>query len=68
MLEKNVIPEDIIKIQKKLATFEKGSRNYNKYLKILRKHVKNHMMHNRTRSNINTIQQIKKLSGQEEGI
>ena len=25
------IPKNIIKIQRKLATFEKGSRNYEKY-------------------------------------
>ena len=30
-----VIPDDILKIQKKLASFEKDSRNYKKYTKIL---------------------------------
>ena len=29
----NSIPEDIIKIQKKLASLEKDSRNYKKYSK-----------------------------------
>ena len=28
----NTIPTDILKIQKKLASFKKGSRNYNKYV------------------------------------
>jgi len=59
----NSIPSDIIKIQKKLATFEKGSRNYKKYTKILRKHIKNNNMRNRVKSDINSIEQIKKLSG-----
>ena len=47
----------------KLATFEKGSRNYKKYTKILRKHIKNNNMRNRINSDINSIEQIKKLSG-----
>lgn len=55
------IPEDIIKIQKKLATFEKGSRNYNKYTKILKKHIKNHNMKNRVKSHINTIDKISQI-------
>jgi hypothetical protein len=63
MEENSSIPSDILKIQKKLATFEKGSRNYNKYVKILRKHIKNHTMRKRVTSNINTIEQVKKLSG-----
>lgn len=62
MENNNVVPDDIIKIQKKIATFEKGSRNYNKYIKILRKRVKNHLIRNRTNSNINTIEEIKKMS------
>ncbi len=63
MKENSSIPDDILKIQKKLATFEKGSRNYNKYVKILRKHIKNHTMQKRVQSNINTIEQVQKLSG-----
>ena len=43
----NSIPEDIIKIQKKLASFEKDSRNYKKYTKILAKHVKSFTMKKR---------------------
>ena len=39
-----VIPDDILKIQKKLASFEKDSRNYKKYTKILAKHIKSHTM------------------------
>jgi predicted DNA-binding protein YlxM (UPF0122 family) len=59
----SLITDNIIKIQKKLATFEKGSRNYKKYTKILRKHIKNNNMKNRIKSDINSIEQIKKLSG-----
>lgn len=59
----NSISNNIIKIQKKLATFEKDSRNYKKYSKILRKHIKNNNMTNRIKSDINSIDHIKKLSG-----
>ena len=59
----NTIPTDILKIQKKLATFEKGSRNYEKYSKILRKHIKAYTMKKRLSSNINTIDVIKEISG-----
>ena len=59
----NQIPTDILKIQKKLATFEKGSRNYEKYTKILRKHIKAYTMKKRLQSNINTIEAIKEISG-----
>ena len=58
-MKKDVIPKDIIKIQKKLATFEIGSRNYKKYQKILQKHIKRHMMRQRINSNIKTIEIIK---------
>ncbi len=57
------IPKNIIKIQKKLASFEKGSRNYVKYTKILRKHIKNLTMKKRLHSNIKTIEEAKKISG-----
>ncbi len=60
-MEKSSIPQDILKIQKKLATFEKDSRNYKKYSKILAKHVKKHAMQRRTASHINTIEAIKKV-------
>jgi len=55
------IPSDILKIQKKLCTFVKGSRNYKKYEKILSKHIKNHNMKKRVNSNIKTIENIKEL-------
>lgn len=58
-----IIPTDILKIQKKLASFEKGSRNYEKYTKILRKHIKTYTMKKRLQSNINTIDAIKEISG-----
>jgi len=61
MNDKFKIPSDILKIQKKLASFEKDSRNYKKYTKILAKHIKNLNMKNRVRSNIQTIENIKKL-------
>jgi uncharacterized protein YaaN involved in tellurite resistance len=60
------IPKDILKIQKKLATFEKGSRNYNKYTKILKKHIKNHNMKNRVKSHINTIDRISEIVEQSQ--
>lgn len=58
----NTIPKDIIKIQKKLASFEKGSRNYKKYTKILAKHIKTFSMKKRVNSHIKTIQNIEKIS------
>jgi len=58
---KSVIPEDILKIQKKLCQYEIGSRNYNKYKKILSKHIKNHTIKKRVVSNIKTIENIKEL-------
>ena len=61
-MENSSIPSDILKIQKKLATFEKGSRNHKKYLKILAKHVKKHNMKRRVVSNIKTIETVQKLS------
>lgn len=60
---KSSVPDDILKIQKKLATFDKGSRNYKKYVKILRKHIKSYTMKKRLKSNINTIEKIKDISG-----
>lgn len=60
--ETNQIPEDIIKIQKKLATFEKDSRNYKKYSKILAKHIKKFTMKKRVTSHIKTIENIEKIS------
>ena len=59
----SVIPDDILKIQKKLATYTVGSRNYKKYSKILAKHIKAHNMKKRLQSNIKTIDIIKDLSG-----
>lgn len=57
----NVIPEDILKIQKKLASFKKDSRNYKKYTKILAKHIKKHTMKKRVSSHIKTIETIEKI-------
>lgn len=65
-MENSVIPQDIIKIQKKLATFEKGSRNYNKYSKILAKHVKKYNMRKRVISHIKTIESIQKISQEDQ--
>lgn len=58
----NNIPEDILKIQKKLASFEKGSRNYKKYTKILSKHIKKNNMKKRVSSHIKTIENIEKFN------
>lgn len=55
------ISEDILKIQKKLCSFEMGSRNYKKYQKILAKHIKKHTMKARVNSNIKTIEIIKTI-------
>ena len=56
------IPDDILKIQKKLTTFKIGSRNYKKYSKILAKHIKTHTMKKRVNSNIKTIEVIQKIA------
>jgi hypothetical protein len=61
MANSNPISEDILKIQKKLCTFEVGSRNYKKYQKILAKHIKKHTMKARVNSNIKTIEAIKNI-------
>lgn len=58
----NSIPEDIIKIQKKLASLEKDSRNYKKYTKILAKHIKTHTMRKRVNSHIKVIETVKTLN------
>ncbi len=60
-MENNSIPQDIIKIQKKLALFEKDSRNYKKYTKILAKHIKSHTKKKRVVSHIKTIEIIEKI-------
>jgi len=60
-MQNNSIPEDIIKIQKKLASFEKNSRNYKKYTKILAKHIKSHTMKKRVNSHIKTIENIENI-------
>ena len=57
-----VIPDDILKIQKKLASFEKDSRNYKKYTKILAKHIKSHTMQQRVNSHIKVIETVKTLN------
>ena len=57
----SIIPSDILKIQKKLATFEKDSRNYKKYTKILAKHIKAHNIKKRVNSHIKTIEAIQNL-------
>ncbi len=67
-MQNNIIPEDIIKIQKKLALFEKGSRNYKKYTKILAKHIKSYTMKKRVNSHIKTIENVEKISQNYEQI
>ena len=57
-----VIPDDILKIQKKLASFEKDSRNYKKYTKILAKHIKTHAMRKRVNSHIKVIETVQTLN------
>ena len=57
-----VIPDDILKIQKKLASFEKDSRNYKKYTKILAKHIKTHTMRKRVNSHIKVIETVNTLN------
>ena len=57
----NSIPDDILKIQKKLCEYETGSRNYTKYKKILQKHIKKFSMQKRVNSNIKTISTVEKL-------
>ena len=64
-MQNKSIPEDIIKIQKKLALFEKDSRNYKKYTKILAKHIKTYTMKKRVSSHIKTIECIEKISQEE---
>jgi hypothetical protein len=61
MANGNPISDDILKIQKKLCTYEVGSRNYKKYQKILAKHIKKHTMKARVNSNIKTIEIIKTI-------
>ena len=60
-MQNSSIPENIIKIQKKLASFEKDSRNYKKYTKILAKHIKSYTMRKRVNSHIKTIESIEKI-------
>ena len=62
----NSIPEDILKIQKKLSTLEKDSRNYKKYTKILAKHIKSHTMKKRVNAHIKTIENIEKIEQKEK--
>ncbi len=61
-MENYSIPQDIIKIQKKLASFEKDSRNYKKYTKILAKHIKSHTMQQRVKAHIKVIETIQNLN------
>lgn len=60
------IPDDILKIQKKLASYEIGSRNYKKYTKILAKHIKQHTMKKRVTSHIKTIETIEEIKKKSE--
>ena len=64
-MQNSSIPENIIKIQKKLALFEKDSRNYKKYTKILAKHIKTFTMKKRVNAHIKTIESIEKISQEE---
>ncbi|MDD2640032.1 MAG: hypothetical protein PHS65_03475 [Arcobacteraceae bacterium] len=61
MDKKSSIPDDILKIQKKLASFEVDSRNYKKYTKILAKHIKQHTMKKRVNTHIKTIEKIEEI-------
>jgi hypothetical protein len=63
-MEGSAIPKDILKIQKKLGSFEKDSRNYKKYTKILAKHIKSHTMRLRVTSHIKTIETVEKISSE----
>jgi hypothetical protein len=65
-MEGTPIPKDILKIQKKLASFEKNSRNYKKYTKILGKHIKSFTMKQRVKSHIKTIETVEKISNDKE--
>jgi hypothetical protein len=65
-MEGTPIPKDILKIQKKLASFEKDSRNYKKYTKILAKHIKSFTMKERVKSHIKTIETVEKISAKKE--
>ncbi|TLT08752.1 hypothetical protein FE243_02295 [Aliarcobacter thereius] len=56
-----IIPENILKIQKKLASLEKDSRNYKKYTKILAKHIKACTMRKRVNAHIKSIETIQNL-------
>ena len=60
-MQNSSIPKNIIKIQKKLVSFEKDSRNYKKYTKILAKHIKSHTMKKRVNAHIKTIESIEKI-------
>ena len=64
-MQNRSIPENIIKIQKKLASFEKDSRNYKKYTKILAKHIKTFTMKKRVNSHIKTIETIEKIEQED---
>ena len=64
-MQTNSIPQNIIKKQKKLASFEKDSRNYKKYTKILAKHIKTYTMKKRVNSHIKTIETIEKIEKEE---
>ena len=64
-MQNSSIPENIIKIQKKLATLQKDSRNYKKYTKILAKHIKSYTMRKRVNSHIKTIESIEKIEKEE---
>jgi hypothetical protein len=61
-IRQNPIPDDILKIQKKLCEYKIDSRNYKKYNKILAKHVKNFTMKQRINSHIKTIERLEELS------
>jgi len=65
-MEGSPIPKDILKIQKKLSLFEKDSRNYKKYTKILAKHIKSFTMKQRVTSHIKTIETVEKISNNEK--
>jgi hypothetical protein len=65
-MESNLIPKDIIKIQKKLSSFQRDSRNYKKYTKILAKHIKSFTMKQRVNSHIKTIKTVEEISNEKQ--
>ena len=56
----------VLQLIQELASFEKDSRNYKKYTKILAKHIKSFSMKKRVNSHIKTIESVEKISQEKE--